>query len=416
MKIKTTLFKYFVSILIFAAPLSMLAKTSFKGQVVYNNENRTPLRGVEVLLKNTDGVIVASQFTDENGNYEFKNIEKAVYVVDGRYDAEPGGVDFEDLHLILKHLFGVIKLNGISYLASDVDGSGVVDWNDYWHFLIDWFMKGEEFKGGKWVFLSRIVDLTGTGMKALQTDIMSANGDGVGDFEPGTKNKNINPELIYAGTISSSSTDYYEIPIKYSGIESVGGFGIVLNFSDNVVIEGITSQIENLNYSFENSVLRVSWINTNLSMSTLDADAPLFVFKTRIMELEPGQQVFSLSNESHLININGDRIDGAKLTMPQIVSEIENTQPELKGIYPNPVRNNAKIEYKLAVESDVCLTLYNSNGQKIAELVRDFQSSGIYLVDVNVNNLNLVNGTYVYRLDCSGEQKYSESKILVVCQ
>lgn len=413
MKLNSTLLKYFASILIFVAPLSSIADTSYKGQVVYHNENNTPLKGVEVLLKNANGDIVATEITDKNGDYKFKDLDEAVYTLDFRYDAEAGGVDFRDLYIILQHLFGRIHLEGISYLAADVDGSGVVDWNDYWHFLIDWFINGEDFKAGKWVFLSTDIDLK-NGLKETTRDIGSSSGDTGGDYEPGVKNKAINPVLNYAGTIAVSQSDYYELPVNYSDIESVGGFALVFNYSDDVVIEGVTSQVENLNYSYENGELRVSWINTNLDVSTLDRDASLFTIQASISGASTDKQLFSLAGESNLINISGDRIDGAKLTMPQFIEEIETS--ELKNIYPNPVREYAKIEYKLSTVSDVSLTLYNCNGQKIAELLKAVQSPGMHFVDLNVNNFNLVNGTYIYRLDCIGEQNYSESKIMIVCQ
>lgn len=416
MKINSTLLKYFASILIFAAPISTIAETSFKGQVVYNNSSKTPMKGVEVLLKNTSGKIIATQFTDEYGNYQFTNLMEDVYTVDGKYDGEVGGIDFQDLRLILKHNLGLIKLEGISYLASDVDGSGVVDWNDYWHFLFDWFINGEDFKAGKWAFLSREINLTGSNMKDVGSDLMLSHGDGGGDWEPGVKNRHINPELVFVNTIAASTSHYYEIPVKFSGSESVDGFALALNYSDNVFIEEIVSDIENLNYSFENGVLKLSWMNTSLGLNVIDNNEALFTIKIRITEPLDGKQLFSLSDESHLIDSNGIKIDGAKLSMPQIVNDIENIEPELKGIYPNPVRDNAKIEYKLLEVSDVCLTLYNSNGQKISELVKAVQSSGSHVVNVNVNNLNLANGTYVYRLDCIGTQKFSESKLLIVCQ
>ena len=128
------------------APLSFLAKTSYKGQVVYNNKNQTPLKGVEVVLKNLDGTVVATQYTDEKGKYKFEDIEESVYVLDADYDAEPGGVDIRDLFLIVKHLWGIKNLEGISYVASDVDGSGKIDWNDYWDFLVGWLINGRDFK------------------------------------------------------------------------------------------------------------------------------------------------------------------------------------------------------------------------------------------------------------------------------
>ena len=412
MKINSTLIKIFASILLVVAPLSFLAKTSYKGQVVYNNKNQTPLKGVEVVLKNLDGTVVATQYTDEKGKYKFEDIEESVYVLDADYDAEPGGVDIRDLFLIVKHLWGIKNLEGISYVASDVDGSGKIDWNDYWDFLVGWLINGRDFKAGKWVFQERTIDLNGTEMKVGNGDLMLSTGDGDGGYEPGVKNSPVGVELSSLGVIPVSKDNFYEIPVHYTGQKSIGGMSLVFNYSEDVIIEAVSSQIDNLNYSFEDGSLRISWLNTNNGINVIDNNKPLFTIKTRLANELIEASIFSLNNESQLINLEGLTIHDTSLTMPIIESELE--APELKDIYPNPVRDNAKIEYKLVHDSDVILSIFNTNGQKITELVNTVQSAGEYQIEFNVNNFNLSSGMYVYRLDCSGGQVFSDSKMLIV--
>ncbi len=412
MKINSTLFKIFVSILVVAAPLSLFSSTSFSGQIVYNNSSKTPIKGVKVILKDMSGKRIAKQYTDERGYYEFAGIEESMYQLDAKYNGEVGGIDMADLYLLAEHLMGGRQLSGLSYLASDVNGSGVIDWNDFWDFLVGWFVNGEEFAAGKWVFQTRTIDLTGAQMKDGPLDPIACTGDGDGDFEPGVKNASIGAELSYKETIPVSIDNYYEIPVYYSGIESVGGFSLSLNYSENLDIIALTSQIDGLNYAFDNRELRVSWLNTAINKSSLNNDAPLFTVKVRTIDAINEAALFQLNKESHLINSDGVAIDKANLTMPLIGDEIE--KPVLREIYPNPVRGNTKIEYKLNSVSDVTLSIFNTNGQKLAELVRAIQSPGEYQLEFNVNNFNLSNGMYIYRLDCVGEQKYSESKTLIV--
>ena len=412
MRINSTLLKISVTFFIVAASLSIFANTSYTGRIVYNNKMQTPLNGVEVMLKDFNDNVIYTTLTNEFGNYEFLNIEEANYILDVNYDAEVGGIDFQDLSLIIKQIIGVKELEGLSYMAGDVDGSGVIDWNDFEHFLFDWFLKGEEFKAGKWAFQSRTLDLSGAEMKAGEIDFIACMGDGDNDWEPGVKNSPVGLKLEYKDAIPTSYDNYYELPVNYAGFESLGGFGLVFKCSENILIEDVTSQVDNLNYSFENGMLRISWINTNINLNAIDNDAPLFTIKARVADNSSEKNLFSIDSESHLIDHLGVTIDNSTITMPIIEQEV--IKAELKNIYPNPVKDRAYIEYELVSESNVVLSIYNTSGQKLAELVRAVQSPNKYQVVLDVNNLNLTNGMYIYRLDCSGEQNYTESKILIV--
>jgi hypothetical protein len=67
--------------------------------------------------------------------------------------------------------------------------------------------------------------------------------------------------------------------------------------------------------------------------------------------------------------------------------------------YPNPFNPTTKIQYLLPVVSRVRLSVYNSLGQEVMQLVNENQSAGKYIVDFNAQNLS--SGVYFYRLQTS---------------
>ncbi len=76
---------------------------------------------------------------------------------------------------------------------------------------------------------------------------------------------------------------------------------------------------------------------------------------------------------------------------------------------PNPVERNSTIEYSIGLEANVKLTLFDSYGNKVAELINQNQSPGKYQIDINVDNLP--SGTYYYKLE-SGP--FTETRQMVI--
>lgn len=66
------------------------------------------------------------------------------------------------------------------------------------------------------------------------------------------------------------------------------------------------------------------------------------------------------------------------------------------GNYPNPFNPSTKISYQIPENSFVSLVVYNTLGQKVAELVNEHQSSGKYSVQFNATNLP--SGVYIYKI------------------
>ncbi|MDA3886538.1 MAG: T9SS type A sorting domain-containing protein [Candidatus Delongbacteria bacterium] len=73
---------------------------------------------------------------------------------------------------------------------------------------------------------------------------------------------------------------------------------------------------------------------------------------------------------------------------------------ELEQNYPNPFNNQTSIEYAIQDISEVELSIYNSNGQLIQNLINEKQSKGKHQVFFKADNLN--SGIYYYRLKVDG--------------
>jgi len=69
----------------------------------------------------------------------------------------------------------------------------------------------------------------------------------------------------------------------------------------------------------------------------------------------------------------------------------------LQQNYPNPFNPSTTINYSLAKEGNVKLTVFNSLGSKVATIVDGYKPAGNY--SVQFNGSNLASGIYLYRLE-----------------
>jgi len=90
-----------------------------------------------------------------------------------------------------------------------------------------------------------------------------------------------------------------------------------------------------------------------------------------------------------------------------------NTLPAETGLYsnyPNPFNPTTTIDYDLAKNGTVKLSVYNSTGEQVKTLVNSTQNSGRY--SVNFDGAGLNSGTYFYQLKVDG--KCMVNKMLMV--
>ena len=88
---------------------------------------------------------------------------------------------------------------------------------------------------------------------------------------------------------------------------------------------------------------------------------------------------------------------------------------ELSQNYPNPFNPSTTIEFMLPVEGMVNITVYNTIGQKITELMSEPKAAGYY--SVVLNNGELASGMYIYRMhvrDVNGKEFTKVKKMLLI--
>src|SRR5690606_1563689 len=70
---------------------------------------------------------------------------------------------------------------------------------------------------------------------------------------------------------------------------------------------------------------------------------------------------------------------------------------ELLQIFPNPFNPSTRIDYALAKNTSVKLTVYNSAGKQVQVFNQGLQSAGRYFV--NFKGDGLASGVYYYKLE-----------------
>jgi hypothetical protein len=96
----------------------------------------------------------------------------------------------------------------------------------------------------------------------------------------------------------------------------------------------------------------------------------------------------------------------------QSVEVLSNTLPTTFGMdqnYPNPFNPSTTFNYAVPTRSHVSLTVFNTLGQKVAELVNGEKEAGTYNVTFDASRVT--SGVYLYRIQAGS---FVQTKKLVV--
>jgi hypothetical protein len=86
----------------------------------------------------------------------------------------------------------------------------------------------------------------------------------------------------------------------------------------------------------------------------------------------------------------------------------------LEQNYPNPFNPSTTINFSLATDSKVSLTVFDVLGQEVANLISGNLAAGSHEMDFNASNIN--SGVYLYRIDATGVDgtKFSSVKKMIL--
>ena len=91
------------------------------------------------------------------------------------------------------------------------------------------------------------------------------------------------------------------------------------------------------------------------------------------------------------------------------MNQFDNFTFELKGVYPNPVNNQSKIQFITGESKDVVFSVFNYLGEKMDDQIIA-ANRGVNDIFINANNYP--NGIYLYSIN-NGEKIISKRMVIV---
>ena len=136
------------------------AQNQVDGHLTYHSS--WPMGNSTVLLTDMNGTVLQSAPTDGTGYFSFDNVPNGDYQLTATTQLSAGGIDMSDAFMIMMHLYNLYPFNSIQAMSADVDGDGMVTWNDYYTIVVGWFTQGYPFPAGEWTFETINLSLTGS--------------------------------------------------------------------------------------------------------------------------------------------------------------------------------------------------------------------------------------------------------------
>jgi hypothetical protein len=199
--------------------------------------------------------------------------------------------------------------------------------------------------------------------------------------------------------------------------------GILINPSSSVYDNGLAAQVVTtmLNVEFGKNA---DFASTEVSLGELFITSGTFEGMKVSQVLSIANTILGNGNSRYtatdvnntLIAINGNYEAGVDMEFLRCTGNANNVEPVLATelvsfiVYPNPIRDNANVEFILNYDSNVSIQLYNINGQLLNEVYKGNAFAGRkYQVDFNASGMK----SGVYFLKFIGDSNVDTKSIII---
>lgn len=206
------------------------------------------------------------------------------------------------------------------------------------------------------------------------------------------------------------------IPIETSNLGEIGSFTIKLDYDSSVLeFAGFKNNpfemSSNFLYSQNNGKLNFVWFSVNPVLITEKLFEIKFQYlggETPISFVGTNEITDGLANPLQVQFVDG--------SIAPIISDItgEDMRYEfsLYQNYPNPFNPTTNFSYSIPFASGVVFSIYDISGRKIKILLDSYKEAGSY--SLKWDSEDQPSGIYFYTLEVEGQQKYKETKKMLL--
>lgn len=217
-----------------------------------------------------------------------------------------------------------------------------------------------------------------------------------------------------------SSDELIEIPLHLSGADSIYSFEACLSYDSNM-IEFVSYEYSELlndfivegNFMIDN---KIYFAGTGFNPINENGEFILLNFLVS-EEFDSDSTIVSLDKLRW--NENDIQIEPAETILYNSVSASKNPLSlvtKLGSNFPNPFNPSTQINFQIAQESDVDISIYNIKGQKVKQLVRSQRSFGQHSVvwdGKDGHDQPVASGIYFYKLNVNGKTEAVKKCLLL---
>ncbi len=388
------------------------SQESVSGTILYHGDDNKPIEEVIVTISDMEGNVIATELTDEDGEYEFTNIPDGEYLINASTEIEAGGIDLEDAFLLLLYIQGYQPLEPLAIMAGDVNGDGELNYDDIFTITTYWYLHGIPFPCGDWVFETLNITIDEGKSKDVGGPNGGSSGDTNGSYDPGSK---VDPfvNLISNTSENISEAQEYTIPINSIQEIEISSMGLSFEFpADLIEITNVTSVFTDINFSVSNNELKISWLDLNFSDQKILKNENIIDISFKVKSnLSSNEKInFTIKEESHFVDLKGRIIPDVTLNIPKfnIISSPQNNVYN----FPNPFEQFTTIQYELISDAKVSLKVFDLTGREVFNLPESFLSAGIQRIKFDGSLLET--GIYFYNVCVEGQSNYTESGSMII--
>jgi len=387
----------FVMLLMLAlVSVQTLKAAELRGQALYQGDATRPIGYVMVTIKNIDNNFVQSFKTGADGVYTFTDLAAGNYVLTGTTNIASKGATYYDAMLLFLHLVGRLELTPLQMLASDVNGSGTVNFSDYSLFIKN-LLTGRPFPVEPWRF--EIKNITLTEMKGTEYNPKgiggTCSGDVGGTFVP-TANTTPAVPVAQEGEINVSSGEAFTTEIMTQNPLSIIGAGLIINYPSELLdIQSVEFKGTGYEYNIENGQIRVIWGDPNTAPIHFNAGESFITIRGTSTSAFGEGMTASMNMDNSTSLVNSSVQNESKLNFASPLIKFGKATVKLSN-YPNPFKNETKLNIYAPEAGNATIEVYGTNGQLVKRVAAGQLNAGYQ--EYTLEASQLAKGYYICKV------------------